>query len=147
MQSVWNCFWAGTWGTAFWSQVYSRFDEITLPKLAMMFMNPHQIMDYRRFAAQQTTSFLDSQSNCIKQYAIPQQFVTSNFIPNYEEGHIGGCKELDFYSYTRYMVFGDQTGVGVKGFRVGDPLRISYANDFFRPINGTYGVMDFQAPS
>ncbi|MDP4277555.1 MAG: beta-galactosidase [Bacteroidota bacterium] len=132
------------WGTAFWSQVYSRFDEITLPKLSMMFMNPHQIMDYRRFAAQQTTSFLDSQSNCIKQYAIPQQFVTSNFIPNYEEGHIGDCKELDFYSYTRYMVFGDQTGVGVKGFRVGDPLRISYANDFFRPINGIYGVMELQ---
>jgi len=132
------------WGTAFWSQLYSDFEEINLPKRAMMFMNPHQIMDYRRFAANQTTLFLDMQSECIKQYASSRQFVTTNFIPNYEEGHIGACHKLDFHSYTRYMVFGDRTGVGDKGYRLGDPLRIPYANDFFRPIDGMYGVMELQ---
>lgn len=132
------------WGTAFWSQIYSDFDEITLPKRAMMFMNPHQIMDYRRFAASQTALFLDMQSACIKQYATPAQFVTTNYIPNYGEGHIGTCRNLDFHSYTRYMVFGDKTGIGPQGFRVGDPLRIAFANDFFRPIDGLYGVMELQ---
>ena len=39
------------WGTAFWSEAYSSFDEITLPKRVQMFMNHHQILDYRRFAA------------------------------------------------------------------------------------------------
>jgi beta-galactosidase len=110
----------------------------------MIFMNPHQILDYRRFAAEQTTTFLDMQSECIKSFANPSQFVTTNFIPNYEEGHIGGCKRLDFQSYTRYMVYGDSIGAGDKGYRVGNPLRISYANDFFRPIDGTYGVMELQ---
>lgn len=132
------------WGTAFWSQLYRNFEEINLPKRAMMFMNPHQIMDYRRFAASQTALFLDLQSACIKQYASPEQFVTTNYIPNFGEGHIATCRNLDFHSYTRYMVFGDQTGIGPQGFRVGDPLRIAFANDFFRSIDGVYGVMELQ---
>lgn len=32
------------WGTAFWSEAYSSFDEITLPKRVQMFMNHHQIL-------------------------------------------------------------------------------------------------------
>jgi beta-galactosidase len=132
------------WGTAFWSQVYSDFSEITLPKTAMMFMNPHQILDYRRFAAQMTVRFLDQQTDMLRNIISSKQFVTTNFIPNYDDGTIGQCKKIDFNSYTRYMVFGDRTGVGLKGYRVGDPLRIGFANDFFRPIDGVYGVMELQ---
>ena len=132
------------WGTSFWSQTYSNFDEISLPNTSMMFMNPHEIMDYRRFAAMQTVQFLDQQSDLLRKYLSDKQFVTTNFIPNYDDGTIGQCKKLDFNSYTRYMVFGDRTGVGLKGYRIGDPLRIGFANDFFRPINGYYGVMELQ---
>ncbi len=131
------------WGTAFWSEQYSSFDEITLPKMRQMFMNHHQILDYRRFAAEQTNSFLNEQCLLIKKY-VKNQWVTTNYIPNYEEGHIGGSKDLDFVSYTRYMVYGDNEGIGRRGYRVGNPLRIAYANDFFRPVNGTYGVMELQ---
>ena len=131
------------WGTAFWSEVYRSFDEITLPKRAQMFMNHHQILDYRRFAAKQTNDFLNEQCLLIKRYA-KNQWVTTNYIPNYEEGHIGGSPALDFQSYTRYMVYGDNEGIGRRGYRVGNPLRIAMANDFFRPIQGTYGVMELQ---
>lgn len=131
------------WGTAFWSEVYSSFDEITLPKTRQMFMNHHQILDYRRFAAMQTNEFLNEQCRRIKKY-VKDQWVTTNYIPNYDEGHIGGSKELDFQSYTRYMVYGDNEGIGRRGYRVGNPLRIAWANDFFRPIQGTYGVMELQ---
>ena len=131
------------WGTAFWSEVYRSFDEITLPKRAQMFMNHHQILDYRRFAAKQTNDFLNEQCLLIKRYA-KNQWVTTNYIPNYEEGHIGGSPALDFQSYTRYMVYGDNEGIGRRGYRVGNPLRIAFANDFFRPIQGVYGVMELQ---
>ena len=131
------------WGTAFWSEVYSRFEEITLPKTAQMFMNHHQILDYRRFAAKQTNDFLNEQCRLIKKYA-KNQWVTTNYIPDYDKGHIGGSKDLDFVSYTRYMVYGDNEGIGRRGYRVGNPLRIAMANDFFRPVNGTYGVMELQ---
>lgn len=131
------------WGTAFWSEVYASFDEITLPKTRQMFMNHHQILDYRRFAAEQTNSFLNEQCLLIKKH-VRNQWVTTNYIPNYDEGHIGGSKDLDFQSYTRYMVYGDNEGIGRRGYRVGNPLRIAWANDFFRPIQGTYGVMELQ---
>jgi beta-galactosidase len=131
------------WGTAFWSETYSSFDQITLPKRAQMFMNHHQILDYRRFAAKQTNDFLNGQCELIKKFATGQ-WVTTNYIPNYEEGHIGGSDKLDFVSYTRYMVYGDNEGIGRRGYRVGNPLRIALANDFFRPVNGTYGVMELQ---
>lgn len=131
------------WGTAFWSEVYSSFDQITLPRRAQIFMNHHQILDYRRYAALQTNSFLDEQCRLIKQHA-EGQWVTTNYIPNYEEGHIGGTPSLDFVSYTRYMVYGDNEGIGRRGYRVGNPLRIAWANDFFRPVSGTYGVMELQ---
>lgn len=131
------------WGTAFWSEVYANFNEITLPKTAQMFMNHHQILDYRRFAASQTNEFLDEQAKLIKQYS-NNQWVITNYIPNYEEGHIGGSPNLDFQCYTRYMVYGDNEGIGRRGYRVGNPLRIALANDFFRPFQGTYGVMELQ---
>ncbi len=131
------------WGTAFWSEVYTSFEEITPPKTRQMFMNHHQILDYRRFAAKETNDFLDEQCLLIRKYA-KNQWVTTNYIPNYDEGHIGGSKTLDFQVYTRYMVYGDNEGVGRRGYRVGNPLRIAWANDFFRPIQGTYGVLELQ---
>lgn len=131
------------WGTSFWSQIYSSFDEITLPKMHQQLMNPHHILDYRRFASNQTDIFLDRQCLIIKKYA-KNQWVTTNYIPSYSEGHIGCSKELDFVSYTRYMVYGEETEIGEQGFRVGNPLSIAWANDFFRPITGTYGVMELQ---
>lgn len=106
-------------------------------------MNHHQILDYRRFAAKQTNDFLNEQCRLIKKYA-KNQWVTTNYIPDYDKGHIGGSKDLDFVSYTRYMVYGDNEGIGRRGYRVGNPLRIAMANDFFRPVNGTYGVMELQ---
>ena len=42
------------------------------------------------------------------------------------------------------MVYGDNEGIGRRGYRVGNPLRIAMANDFFRPVSGTYGVMELQ---
>jgi beta-galactosidase len=131
------------WGTAFWSQTYTSFDQIRLPRFNQWGTNYHQIMDYRRFAAFQTNDFLNEQCLLIKKYA-KNQWVTTNYIPNYDEGHIGGSPDLDFVGYTRYMVYGDNEGIGRRGYRVGNPLRIAMANDFFRPVAGTYGVMELQ---
>lgn len=62
----------------------------------------------------------------------------------YDVGYIGQSLELDFVSYTRYMVYGGDRGIGRKGYRVGEYTRIGMANDFFRPLKGYYGVMELQ---
>ncbi|MDQ1513379.1 MAG: beta-galactosidase, partial [Microbacteriaceae bacterium] len=39
------------WGTAFWSQQYSDFDEILPPRTAPTFRNPAQLLDFDRFSS------------------------------------------------------------------------------------------------
>lgn len=131
------------WGTSFWSQLYSDFSEINIPMHRQWGMNLNQRLDHYRFVAWETASFLDEQSRVIKKYA-RNQWITSNYIPSYDGGYIGKSKELDFITYTRYMVYGESKGIGRKGYRLGDPYRIAMANDFFRPLSPYYGVMELQ---
>jgi beta-galactosidase len=42
------------------------------------------------------------------------------------------------------MVYGENFGIGRKGYRLGHVERIAKANDFFRTIDGVYGVMELQ---
>lgn len=132
------------WGTSFWSAVYSNFDQINIPRPSQWGTNYHQRLDHSRFADQETSSFLDNQARVIRKHASKAQWITSNYIPMYDVGYIGQSKELDFVSYTRYMVYGGDRGIGRKGYRLGEFTRIGMANDFFRPLKGYYGVMELQ---
>lgn len=132
------------WGTSFWSSLYTSFDQINIPRPSQWGTNYHQRLDHSRFSDQETSSFLDDQAKVIRKYATSSQWITSNYIPMYDVGYIGQSKELDFVSYTRYMVYGGDRGIGRKGYRVGEYTRIAMANDFFRPLAGYYGVMELQ---
>lgn len=132
------------WGAAFWSQTYSSFSEINAPQLKGLFTNNNQILDFQRFSTDEIASYLDEQAVLIRKYCGDGQWITTNYIPSYEEGHLRASRELDFQSYTRYMVYGENFGIGRKGYRLGPVERISMANDFFRPISGVYGVMELQ---
>lgn len=133
-----------TWGTLFWSNTYSDFSQINIPQHAQWGMNLNQRLDHYRFAASETASFLDDQASVIRKYSSPMQWITSNYIPNYDGGYIGNSKQLDFITYTKYMVYGGSMGIGKKGYRLGDPLNIAMSNDFFRPLSPLYGVMELQ---
>jgi len=50
---------------------------------------------------------------------------------------------MDFSSFTAYPN-GGSANIGDKGFRLGDPKVISFANDFYRPFKGITGVMELQ---
>lgn len=132
------------WGTAFWSQHYDDFSQINIPLRSQWGMNLNQILDHTRFINWETASFLDEQARMIAKYALPTQWITSNYIPNYESGYIGMSRALDFVTYTKYMVAGYSRGIGLYGYRLGDPESIAMSNDFFRPIAGVYGVMELQ---
>ncbi len=132
------------WGNQFWSGTYSDFSEINIPRHSQWGMNLHQRLDHARFSDDETASFLDEQARVIRRHATPAQWITSNYIPMYDVGYIGKSRELDFVSYTRYMVYGSDPGIGPKGFRIGEYSRIAMANDFFRPLKGYYGVMELQ---
>jgi beta-galactosidase len=132
------------WGASFWSQVYSGFSQINIPLYSQWGINLNQKLDHYRFMAEETATFIDDQAVIIKKYALPGQWVTTNYIPNYSCGYIGKSRELDFTTYTRYMVNGYSHGIGQKGYRLGDIAGIAMANDFFRPLAPWYGVMELQ---
>ena len=132
------------WGTSFWSELYSDFSQINIPLHSQWGMNLNQRLDHYRFTAWETASFIDEQAREIRKYSSPRQWITTNYIPNIDCGYIGKSKELDFITYTKYMVYGSALGIGRKGYRVGDPLSISLSNDFFRPLSPFYGVMELQ---
>ena len=102
------------WGNNFWSGTYSDFSQVNIPKENLWGMNLHQRLDYSRFADDETSSFLDDQAKTIRKFSSPRQWVTSNYIPMYDVGYVGESKELDFVSYTRYMVYGGDQGIGPK---------------------------------
>ncbi|MDX8338920.1 beta-galactosidase [Draconibacterium sp. IB214405] len=132
------------WGTNFWSGTYTSFDEINIPKHSQWGMNLYQRLDHSRFCDYETSSFLDEQAKVIRPYANPDQWITTNYIPYYDARYAGASKELDFITYTRYMIYGEHHGIGPKGYRVGEYSRIAMANDYFRPLSPIYGVMELQ---
>lgn len=70
-----------------------------------MFMNHHQILDlFVRFAAAQTNDFLNEQCLLIRKYA-KNQWITTNYIPNYDEGHIAVVCTRFPELYTLYGVW------------------------------------------
>ncbi len=135
------------WGTAFWSGVYSDFSEIEIPNEGRLISGAASyisMVDAKRFAADECASYLSLQTAILKQNVMKSQFVTSNFMHGHTDVDPWRSKDLDFISYTMYPVAGYSTGVGEQGFRMGDPWRISYSNDFFRPFKGVTGVMELQ---
>lgn len=135
------------WGTSFWSGVYADFDQIQLPNTKLLFAgiaSPHQMLDFKRFNADECARFLTSQNNTLRKYISTNQFVTTNFMHSHTDVDPFRSKDLDFITYTMYPVAGYTNGMGDQGFRLGDPWRIFFANDFFRPIKGITGVMELQ---
>lgn len=135
------------WGTSFWSGVYSDFAEIEIPNVTRLYSgvaSPTSVLDFKRFSADECAAFVSMQYKTLKSNIDKTQFVTTNFMHAHTDVDPWRNKDLDFPSYTVYPVAGYTSGLGDQGFRLGDPWRISFANDLFRPVNGVTGVMELQ---
>ncbi|HEV7185290.1 MAG: beta-galactosidase [Actinomycetales bacterium] len=67
------------WGTAFWSQRYSGFDEILTPRLAAAHPNPSQQLDFKRFSSDALKDHLRAERAVLRQWS-PDIPVTTNFM-------------------------------------------------------------------
>ena len=135
------------WGTVFWSGIYSDFDQIEIPNQSLHISgtaSPHSVLDFKRFSADECASYVSLQFKTLKNNIQKSQFVTTNFMSDHEAVDPWRNADLDFVSYTMYPVAGYTKGIGNQGFRMGNPWQISFANDMFRPIKGTTGVMELQ---
>jgi len=135
-----------TWGTAFWSIRYTDFAQVRIPNAKELIAqpNPHAVLDFKRFSADEVTDFLGLQYNILRKYIPADQWITTNLMPDHAPVDPTRMTNLDFPTYTKYLVAGYDQGVGPQGFRMGSPTSIAFANDFFRPISGVTGVMELQ---
>jgi beta-galactosidase len=66
-----------TWGTAFWAQTYTAWDQVWLPRPTVTYQNPSLLLDFYRFTSDLTVRFAARQWQIIKDIA-PHRFVTHN---------------------------------------------------------------------
>lgn len=92
------------WGTAFWSQTYTSWSEITTPrKQAPTYENPTQQLDYYRFTSEALLDFQREQVGILKA-TNPDWWVTHNGVFEHID-HWGMGTDLDYYSVDVYPGF------------------------------------------
>ncbi|MWA09237.1 beta-galactosidase [Streptomyces sp. BA2] len=98
------------WGTAFWSQRYSDWEQLLPPRLAASHPNPTQQLDFKRFSSDALKEYLRAERDVLRELT-PEVPVTTNFMV------MGGTKgmdyadwagEIDFVSNDHYVVPGPQ---------------------------------------
>jgi beta-galactosidase len=113
----------GAWGTAFWSQRYSDWEEVWPPRLAPTFANPTQQLDYRRFSSDELLACFEAEREVLRRLT-PDVPVTTNFMAPRFAGadYWAWAPRQDIVSNDHYLVATD-----------GDPaLQIALAGDVTR---------------
>lgn len=90
------------WGTAFWSQDYTSFEQITAPVTTVAGHNPSQELDWKRFCSDLVLEFHKLQADILRA-AAPDKFITHNmmgFADKVDYGALG--EQLDFASQDQY---------------------------------------------
>jgi beta-galactosidase len=94
------------WGTAFWSQIYTSWEQIWLPRPTVTYQNPALLLDFFRFTSDMTIRFGAMQCRIIKRIA-PHQFVTHNAFQTMTSIDLQKFVQeaVDFVSYDSYPEF------------------------------------------
>jgi beta-galactosidase len=134
------------WGTAFWSIRYSDFNQVLIPNQKELIAqpSPHAVLDFKRFSAEEANDFLSLQYKILRKHISPEQWITTNLMPEHIDVDPTKINSLDFVTYTKYLVAGYDKGIDAQGFRLGSSTSIGFANDLFRSFNGVTGVMELQ---
>ncbi len=93
------------WGTVFWNQQYSAWDQIALPTHPKA-TNPHQHQDMIRFFSWSARRFVLMQSEILRKTCdTSRQFITTNGLFGHLDSHAMTKESLDFLCYDSYPNF------------------------------------------
>ena len=67
------------WGTAFWSQRYTAWEDVLPPRRTTTFHNPTHVLDYHRFGSDTLLSFYRDEYEVIRRHS-PTLPITTNFM-------------------------------------------------------------------
>ena len=81
------------WGTSFWSQRYSSFDEVLPPRRAPTWINPTQQLDFLRFSSDALLQCFENERAVLRQRT-PDTPITTNFMNFF--------KPLDYWTWAQH---------------------------------------------
>lgn len=93
------------WGTIFWSQLYTDWEQIDLPRQTPAFHNPALALDFKRFISDSVTSYMEEQLSIIRRLR-PADFVTQNGVFR-NINYYSLSRNLDIHSNANYPLFTD----------------------------------------
>ena len=134
------------WGTVVWSQTYSAWEEIFVPRLTIHDTeNPHLKLDYIRFVSDSAISWCRMQYDILKKYVKPGDFITTNGMFDHIDNHKMADTALDVYTFDSYPNFAFMLGE--------DPLHSTGLKDRawsaklteVRSICSHFGIMEQQS--
>ncbi|WP_240482377.1 beta-galactosidase [Fictibacillus enclensis] len=95
------------WGTAFWGQTYTEWEQIPLPLNVYQQHNPGLLLDFDRFCAASYTAYSKLQVDLLREMISDHQFITHNFVFNEQAiDQRDMAENLDFVSSGNYPVWG-----------------------------------------
>jgi beta-galactosidase len=137
------------WGTVFWSQEYSAWDQIHPANLTVAVPNPSHVLDYYRFASVSIVDFQQIQIDIIRSIVGPGPFITHNFMGLYYDiDQFNLAKGLDLVSWDNYPTanpdrwrqilyppgISPEANEPCYAYDVGDPIITALAHDVTRGL-------------
>ncbi len=116
------------WGTTFWSQHYSAFEEVLPPRLGTAIPNPTQQLDYARFSSDELLGHYRAERDVLRRVT-PEVPVTTNvMVMSHTTGmdYWSWAPEMDLVSQDHYI-----------DHRLADPVHeLAFCGDLVRGIAG-----------
>ncbi len=119
------------WGTIFWSQTYTDWEQIDLPFKATSLHNPSLMLDYRRFISDSVESFMNEQIEIIRKNR-PNDFITQN----------GSFKNIDYYKFSRNLDLHSSANYPL--FNDNPQYSTGTSLTFHRSVTGRFMIMEQQ---
>ena len=133
------------WGTIFWNQTYTDWEEIVLPKRTRSGNpNPHALLDYARFISHSARDYALLQSKILRKYLKEGDFITTNGRFDHLGNHELSKESLDFYTYDSYpdMAYNADGGRQPSGLR---DRESSQNLSEVRSVSPIFGIMEQQS--
>ncbi|MGW1510880.1 beta-galactosidase [Streptomyces sp. NPDC002394] len=90
------------WGTAFWSQRYTAWEQILPPRRSQWHRNPGQALDYNRFWSDETLAAYREQRDAIRAHS-DRPVTTNLMLPGYQNVDLWAFgREVDLVSVNHY---------------------------------------------
>ncbi|MBU9723196.1 MULTISPECIES: beta-galactosidase [Bacillaceae] len=131
------------WGTVFWSQTYTSWEQIHLPRPnPSQSQNPHLALDEKRFISDSTIAYAKLQADIIREVA-PHQWITTNGLYGHIDNHQMTEDLLDFFAYDSYPNF--STIFPDKGKNPLLDRKWGWNLSNVRSVSSTFGVFEQQS--